>query len=71
MFNIQKKSQKLFAEDGGEDGLFWGSDKLDDENNDVRKEYTLRALGTRGTFSWKKYHLGSRNQGKAHISDTV
>ena len=71
MFNIQKKSQKLFAEDGGEDSLFRGSDESDDENNDVRTEYTFRALGSRGSFSWKKYHLGSRNQGKAHISNTV
>ena len=71
MFNIEKKTQKLFEADGGEEQLFPESDQSDDENDDVRTEYTFKAINSRREYTTKQFRRESRNKGISKISDTI
>ena len=72
MYHIHKEGQSLFEKDGGEHQLFVDSDEdSDDENNNLRREYVLKALGLRKDHSKKKYPKMVRGKGIAKISDEI
>ena len=75
MYNIHKKGQSLYEKDGGKHQLFpdlnGHSDDSDDEFNDLRKEYIVRALGLRKDHSKKIYRQLVRGKGISKISDQI